>query len=325
MSSIPNRRFSLDCHDAEFASRTRPDEWRRILVMRQCPAFLRALEAYGLLMPAYFADNIVLNRVVTEAWRFEMLVYLLYLHDGWTASDPRSGLTVANLQRICAEQKCASRGRVQAILGLMRVARYLRRAAPEADRRIVRLAPSEGFVGIVEGWNNRILQIIDAAMPEAMLAESHRRHERFGWRMRWHGAQTLLGGWKLLEPFPEVEHFVSRDGGWMLLLSCVCESLRLGEGREIAPVAVNLHEFGARFGVSRSHLRRLLESAHGTGLLEAAPQNGARILLSSRLVASFLGCMASELGHYRLWALQTQQELGLDPSAFRQVQVAEAG
>jgi hypothetical protein len=293
--------------------------------MRQCPGFLRALEAYGDMMPAYFADNIVLNRVVTEAWRFEMLVYLLYLHDGWTPSDPRSGLTVANLQRICAEQGCASRGRVQAILGLMRVARYLRRAPAENDRRVVRLEPSEGFIGVVEGWNRRILEIIDAAVPETKLAESHRRHGRFGWRIRWHGAQTLLQGWKLLAPFPEVEHFVSRDGGWMLLLSSVAESLRLGEGREIVPVSINLHEFGARFGVSRSHLRRLLESAHIAGLLDAPPRNGAHILLSSRLVASFLGCMASELSHYRLWALQAQQELGLDPATFRQGQAAAAG
>jgi hypothetical protein len=308
------RRFSIDCFDDEFAARTTPADWRRIIAMRQTPRFMEALATYGALMPAYFSDNLLLNRVVTEAWRFEMLVYLLYLHDGWNPADPRSGLTVANLQRICAEQDCASRGRVQAIIGLMRVARYLRPAAPEKDRRVTRLEPSEGFIGTVEGWNQRILQIIDSAIPESRLAESHRRHGRFGWRMRWHGAQTLLKGWKLLAPFPEVEHFVTRDGGWMLLLSCVAESLQPGDGQVIAPVSLNLQTFGARFGVSRSHLRRLLESAHGAGLLEAPPRNGAQILMSPRLVAAFLSCMASELGHYRLWALQAQEELGLGPA-----------
>ncbi len=312
-----SRRFRLDCLDAELAARTTPCEWRRITTMRDRPSFLRALHAYGAVMPAYFSDNIILNRVVTEAWRFEMLVYLLYLHDSHRPDDPRSGLTVSNLQRVCAEQGCASRGRVHAILGLMRVARYLRPVPSEQDKRVLRLEPSEGFVSIVEGWNRRIFEIIDAALPEGRLALSHASHPRFGWRMRWHGAETVLAGWKLLDPFPEVAHFVSRDGGWMLLLTCVDEALRASGGEEIAPVALNLQAFGRRFGVSRSHVRRLLESAHAADLLDAPPHNGAKILLAPRLVAAFLACMASELSNYRLWGLRAQDDLGLNPACLR--------
>jgi hypothetical protein len=295
--------FSIGCLDDKLAPRMAPDEWRRILFLRNHPDFLQGLFAYAALMPDYFSNNIILNKVVTEAWRFEILVYSLYLHDKRDLSDPRSGLTITNLQKMCAQQNCASRGRVLAIMGMMGLAGYIRRVQSARDSRVVQLEPTQAFISIVEGWNHRIFQIIDAIVPDDRLAQRHDHEPRFGWDMRGRGAEGLLRGWKLLDPFPEVKHFVSKDGGWMLLLTCVAQAFRLGSNGQIAPVSIDLKAFGARFGVSRSHLRRLLESAHAEGLLHAAPKNGAYILLSHELVASFLACMASELGYYRGHAL----------------------
>lgn len=154
------------------------------------------------LMPQYFSNNVILNKVVTEAWRFEMLVYKLYLHDMRNAADPHSGLTSANLQRICARQKCASRGRVFAILGLMQIGGYLRRVRSAEDSRIVHLVPSGGFIEVVEGWNQRIFQIIDAIMPEGALAVRHMSEPRFGWDMRRKGRRSPPGGMEASRAFP---------------------------------------------------------------------------------------------------------------------------
>ena len=291
--------FSLRGYDAEFKERVSVEEWQRILVLRHHPDMMRGLFRYGELMPTYFSDNVLLNKVVTEAWRFEMLVYTLYLHDTRNPDDPATGLTVANLTRICAAQKVASRGRVLAILGIMQIAGYLHRRRSKIDARIVHLEPSAAFMEIVEGWNQRILQIIDAIDDTGELANAHVAVPRLGADMRTLGAERLLQGWKLLDPFPEVNHFVTRDGGWMLLLSCVAAALQPSSGEEIAPVALELGSFGKRFGVSRSHLRRVLEGAYDAGLLDLPPRNGQEIVLSPRLVASFLTCMASELGFYR--------------------------
>jgi hypothetical protein len=291
--------FHITTFDQLFAARTTPDEWKRILAFRNLPRFGEALKTYAALIPHYFSDNVLLNKVVTEAWRFEMLVYTLYLHDSRNPADPSTGLTLSNLQRICAEQKCASKGRVFAILSLMHVGGYLRQQKSEADSRIKHLEPTPKFLNIVEGWNNRILQVIDAVDSQGGLAASHSSDPQIGRNMRTRGAEGLLAGFKLLDPFPEVFHFVSSDGGWMLLLHCVDEALRLGDYKQIAPVTVDLAAFGKRFSVSRSHLRRLLESAYTEGLLTAPPRNGNDIRLSGQLVAAFQTCMASELSFYR--------------------------
>ena len=304
--------FSLDCFDEELRPRTSPEDWRRIVALRDRPGFLNCLFRYAELMPPYFSDNVNLNKVVTEAWRFQMLVYALHLYDGRDPADPSTGLTLANLTRICQRQNIASRGRVFAILGIMQLAGYLVRRRSERDTRIVHFEPSPGFIATVEGWNHRILQIIDAMDGTDQLAAAQLRHPRFGWDMRERGAQTLLAGWKVLEPFPEVEHFVGSDGGWMLLLAFAAEALKSSHGAQIAPVGLDLGPFGARFGVSRSHLRRLLVNAHRMGLLDAPPRNGQHIALAPHLVASFLTCMASELGYYRAWALATKAGLDLN-------------
>jgi hypothetical protein len=175
----------------------------------------------------------------------------------------------------------------------------------------VHFEPSKAFIDIVEGWNNRILQTIDVVVPEGQLAACHLKHPRFGWEMRKGGAEGVIQGWKLLDPFPEVFHFVTRDGGWMLLLHCAAQSLALGGGSHIAPVSVDLAEFGPRFGVSRSHLRRLLESAYEHGLLAAPPRNGSHIELTPKMLASYLTCMASELDYFRGHAEHAKTVLGI--------------
>jgi hypothetical protein len=297
-SIIASTLFDISIFDDEFSKRMAAEKWRQLLEMRIHVRFFEGLFVYRDRIPEFFANNIILNKVATEAWRFEMLVYALYLYDTRDIDDLRSGLTLTNLQKICVEQKCASKGRVLAIVTMMRFAGYLRSTKRRGDNRVVLLEPTQAFISIVEGWNRCIFDVIDAIVPQGRLAQRHDANPRFGWDMRRRGAVGLINGWKLLDPFPEVAHFVSRDGGWMLLLTCVADSLRLGNFCCIAPVTVDLAAFGKRFGVSRSHLRRMLESAHATGLLDQAPKNGTNIVLAPRLVASFLNCMASELGYY---------------------------
>jgi hypothetical protein len=138
--------FAVDCFDATLQSRTKPKEWARLIHMRNQPNILNMLHAYHRLMLPFFADKVILNKIVTEAWRFEMLVYSLYLYDRRDPDDPRSGLTVSNLERVCKEMDCASPGRVRAIIGIMRMGGYLRRIRSHDDSRIVQLEPSSQFI-----------------------------------------------------------------------------------------------------------------------------------------------------------------------------------
>lgn len=312
-------RFKLDLFDHEFAARTTGHDWRRILVLRNHPRMLEGVLAYDALIPEYFAGNVILNRVVIELSRFQMIVYALHLYDTRDPGDPRTGLTHSRMQKLAITHDLASPGGVTTFLGLMLLAGYLQRKRSLQDRRIIHFEPTTKFIDIVEGWNVAILNCVDAIDPAAGLVHCHRANPRFGWDMRERGAQALLAGWKPLGPFPEAHHFISRQGGFMLLLRIVAENIRQGSNQEghlwgrhdIVPVSIDLAPFGKRFGVSRSQLRHLLETAYAQGLLDAPPRNGSDIVASPRLIASFVSWMASELGHYRQWGLAAKTELGL--------------
>ena len=295
--------FKIDAFDAEFSRKMPQAEWRRLIAIRSSPTFLAGVLHLAERLPPFFSHNAILNKVVTESRRFELLVYSLYLADSRDPADPRSGLTLANLQRICTERRVASPGRVFAILGIMRLGGYLTRAREEGDSRIVRLEPTQRFLDIVEAWNRMIFETLDIAAPGDDLVGRHEREPRFGFDMRSNGAEAALAGWHLLDAFPELRTFVDRDGGWMLLASIVATTLKEREAGEQRPIAIRLESIGAKLAVSRSHLRRVLEDAHAAGLLEESPRNGARIIASPRLLATYTTCGACEMAFYRTNAL----------------------
>jgi hypothetical protein len=289
----------LDRHDAIFSARTTGAEWQRILEVRDQPRYLDGVVRYDEMLPDLFGNNIILSKAVTEISRFKMIVVSLHLYDTADPDDPTTGLTLSRLQKLCKQHGFASSTGVATFLGLLLVAGYLERQRSACDTRIVHLVPTPKFIAIVERWNRAMLLSLDAIEPEGGLARLHEIHPRFGWDVRKGSAEFLLGGWKPLEPFPEVVHFLDCTGGWMLLCRVVATMFRDTDRSQIVPVDVDLAAFGNTFGVSRTNLRRMLESAHDKGLLAAAPRNGRHILLSQLLLDACMGAQASELATYR--------------------------
>lgn len=292
----------IDAFDGELSRRVDPQEWARISAMRDHPRFLHGVLQYAQVIPAYFAGKLVLNKVVTEVWRFHTLAFALHLHDIRDPGDPRTGLTITRLQRICQEQKIASAGRVIALVGLMQLGGYLKRVPSVADSRIILLVPTEKLVATVRGWGQAMMSAIDSIEPGAGFEQRHLADPGFDTRLRRAGMDIMLAGWRLVDPWHEVMHFVARDAAWMLLLRLIDPVIRAGIGGEPVIVSLDLAEFGKKFGVSRSHMRRVLDTAFEQGLLAAPPRNGSHIVMSHRLICSYLVTLASELDIFRFSA-----------------------
>jgi hypothetical protein len=304
--------WQLDRFDALFAARVDSRDvgirWPEIAAFRNTPTFLDAVLRYDAISGPFYGHQFLLNKVVPEAWRFQMIVFLLHLHDTRDPADMRSGLTLANFQRVCATLQLASAGRAFAFLNIMRAGGYLERCPAGVDRRVVHLEPTARFIDTVERWNIGIFSLIDTALPSAGLVVAHTSDPLLGRAMRRHSAEKLLAGWRPLAAFPEVEHFAARDGGWMLLARMMALALRHGIER---PVTIDLALFGKEFGSSRSQLRRILESAHSEGLLEAPPQNGSTIYPSPQLACAFATWLASYLASYHDSATAAFRSSGL--------------
>jgi hypothetical protein len=289
----------IDAHDALLSSRMSVAEWQRITAFRNRPTFLAGARAHEGVAKHLFTDNLILNKVVLEAWRFQMIALTLYLHEAYDPADPRTGLTVTNLTRLCQQLDLASSGRVFAFLNLMKLGGYLTSQRSAEDSRVVHLQPTAKFMTTVEEWTEGIFIAIDAAAPEGRLVERRAARFSLGTQMRTNGARGLIEGWKPLDPFPEVALFAGTDGGWMLIEQIVAPALRHAEGLRAEPVSINLRKFAGEVGGSRSNLNRLLNKAYEQGLLDVPPRGGAEIVLSSRMLCAFLAFIASYLSHYQ--------------------------
>jgi hypothetical protein len=296
--------IDIRLYDSVFASRTSPEEWNRIAAFRDLPQFLAGVRRHEGTMAPLLTGNMFLNKIATETWRFQMLVFALYLHDTADPANPRSGLTVTALQKICRDLGLASPGRVATFVNILKLGRYLSSVRSVADSRVVHLVPTARFMDIVEEWNRNIFAAIDAAQPDAGLIALTARYPALGRAMRTSGAEGLIGGWLPLGPFPEVQHFADCDGGWLLMEHIIGKWIADDGTVTITPVSINMRDIARRFGGSRSNLLRLLEQGHAMGLLDEAPQGGARVVFSARMVCSYFGFIASYLDNFRRHALK---------------------
>lgn len=291
--------FDLRRHDALFASRCTAAEWERIRAFRDQPNFMAGPRRHEGTMRPFFAHNLILNKVVTEAWRFQILVFTLYLDSVRDPSVPRSGLTVANLQRICTQLQLASPGRVYAFLNVMKFGGYLSAQRSTSDSRLVHLTPTPRFLEIVEEWNDNIFASIDAASGSDLVGDKARFPD-LGREMRTRGAEGLLAGWLPLDPFPEVFHFASTDGGWLLMEHIVLRSITGDQQLQRGPVQLSIRSLAKQFSGSRSNLLRLLDRAYEMDLLDEPPGVNGLVRPSSRLCCAFLTFMASFLGFFEM-------------------------
>jgi len=302
-------------HDTLFASRTTADDWARIVAFRDRPNFLSGVRRHEGVMQPFFAHNLILNKVVTEVWRFQILVFALYLHDTRNPLDPRSGLTVANLQKICTMLSLASPGRVYAFLNIMKIGGYLVGVRSTIDSRVNYLEPTPAFMAIVEEWNDNIFASIDTAHPEAGFVALRAKHPELGRHMRTSGAEGLLEGWLPLDPFPEVFHFAAVDGGWLLMEHVVINAIQGNTDINLSSTAISMRSAAKQFGGSRSNFMRLLESGYELGLLEMPPHAGCGIVFSNRMTCAFLAFMASFLGYFEMHAHIALERVGAGQGA----------
>lgn len=288
----------ITAHDAHFAGRASDEEWARITAFRARPRFLDGVRRHAGAMQPFFAQSMILNKVVVEAWRFQMLVLTLWLDETYDIHDARSGLTVANLQRLCAQMKIASPGRVFAFIQLMRAGAFLTRAPAGADARVVRFVPTPRFMEIVEEWNTNIFAAIDATAGNTRLADLARAQPDLGRNMRTSGGAALIAGWDAMGPFPEFEFFAGCDGGFLMMEYIVVRAIGDDGHVRAGPVDVDLHRRARDFGGSRSNLTRLLDRALDAGMLAEPHAMGRNVVLTPRTICAFLGFIASFLAFF---------------------------
>lgn len=218
-----------------------------------------------------YQGNRVFNAMLNDRARVQMGFFSLYLY--WSRKgDAPSGLTMSRLKEICVEGNFCSPGRVEGMVALMRVFGYARLESDPRDQRVKLIIPTDKLIQThLRRWRRQFAAMA-LVMPEAArwtveIDSGGKFAPAFLRRL----CERYIAGFRVLDAVPEVAPFIDRNSGWLILLNLLVRSGAHGRMTEPTTVTVNLSRMSRRFGVSRSHVRKLLADAEQAGFIQSGP------------------------------------------------------
>lgn len=264
-----------------------------IAALQKQPGFETACREFTRGVIDLYQGNRLLNTLVSDRGRLLIGNLALYLHSGFDADDPRSGLTISRLKALCAEQGICSGGRAEAIVAVMRLFGYLEAAPGAQDRRVRRLVPTERMI---ESYRKRwkvALAAIEHVLPEVRAAHDAMARDEFTSAMVCQFAEHFIGGVRLLNHSTDLMLFAERNAGFLVMFS-----LLQGGGPDDAfasrqPLTVSISALARRFGVSRVHVRKLLSDAAAQGFIARPEGSEGPVILLPKLVTAAQNFLAT--------------------------------
>jgi hypothetical protein len=250
---------------------------------RRHPDFPRAMLRYTDTALDTFDGHWRESKLVCQTARYVTLFFILYLDDIADPDDPASGATLARLRDLVATGPFASPSWVKLAVRTFERTGMIEYMQPGPDRRLRRFRPTEHLLEMGERALTAMLGALSLVQPlprpPAVLARRPGVVQSF--------ASTtvqvhLRHGFVVLQPFPEIAGLLGHDFGHLIFTHLIrtMEPDEAGTVFAEAPAG----ELAERFGVSRSHVRNVLDLGVEMGLLAVEARGGRRVRLEPRFV-----------------------------------------
>ena len=250
--------------------------------IRDHPDFPAAMAVSVVELVGAHTRNRLLSRLISDRGRAVFGIYALYLH--YRPDAAGAGLTSARMEQLCADTGVCSRGRVKALLLLLRWGGYLAPQAASADRRRRPLMPTAQMTSAYRSRWGRQLEIIAPLDPAAGTVAARLDDPAVFASLAVEIGSVLHAGFRLLDRSPALVPVAERDNGLLLCLMLALSGGPDGPCPPVAPFTVSIADLAARTQVSRSHARNLLAIAEREGLVarDAEPGRPERVRLTCR-------------------------------------------
>lgn len=275
--------------------------------LRAHPRFAEAIRTLATGMLALYRGNRLLNMLINDRGRMVIGYLALYLHDGATPDGRGSGFGVGQLKAICASAGLASPGRTGAMLALMRMSGYIASASSLDDKRRHILVPTEKLRAAHRDRWSKVAAALRPVLPDAAAAFALDDPEFVAAYVR-ATAADYLGGFRPVGVAPEMELFIDRNAGLMILFTLLISGEPDDAVPPTRPVPLSLSALAQRFGVSRSHVRTVLRDAEERGLIERTGPGGNQVLIRPVLAEAVQNFFAISLLFVANCALKARED-----------------
>jgi hypothetical protein len=259
------------------------------------PRFAFARDEFVKAMLGLYEHRPVLNRLLLEASRTVLGIVIICLHARYHRAERETWSTLRLVTDAMALHGLASPSRVHDLVSRLVKASYLEQRAAPRDRRVRILTPTRIMIAQDQDFLVSHYLPLQILFPDPGYAPIMTRDGAFQLRQRMVSRDLFALGAQILARNPVMMLFQGRDAGVMILIKMIQLAARQ---RDTEPLKVTYSDLGKRFGVSRTHVRKLLEAAEQIKLLRLTKSNGQFIELKPELVQAFDRLVADAMsGH----------------------------
>ena len=224
-----------------------------------------------------------LVRLLIESGRIILYLLIVALEAAQDPARRETWLTIGRLKQHMAMFGMASGRHVDHLVARLCAVGFMEQRPAAQDRRVRILAPTEQLRAHDRDWLAAHYAPLTVLYPKHDYGPIMRRDPDFQALHRNESVPFLSLGAKLILAVPDMTLFLERAGGYMVIAAL----LRTAMDQPDDPhAAIPYGEVGDRFGVSRTHVRKLLNAAEERGLVKLHARGGHRVEILPRLWAS---------------------------------------
>jgi len=261
------------------------------------PRFSFARDEFVKAILALYEHKPFLNRLLLEASRTVLLIIIMCLYARYDEDDRATWPTLRLVAHSMALHRLASTSRVHDLVSRLVKAGYLEQRAAPRDRRVRLLTPTKKMIAQDQDFlvsHHLPLQIM---FPDPGYALIMTRDPAFQLKQRLVSRDLFALGAKILASNPIMMLFQGRDAGVMILIKMIAMSKAQGGA---APLKVSYSDLGGRFGVSRTHVRKLLVAAEKMKLVRLTKAGGQFVELLPPVLQAFDRLVADAMSGFDL-------------------------
>ena len=269
------------------------------------PRLVAARVAFVEAVLGLYEGNSFLTRLLLEAGRTVIFTVSICLHVRYDEADRKTWPTIGLLQELMTQFGLSSPRRIEALVGRLIHDGFLESVPSKRDGRARILTPTAKMLAHDQDWLAAHYLPLHVMFPEPGYSQVIERDPAFQRAQRVVAMDFLALGAKILASNPAMMLFMARDAGMMVLMKLIQMA---GSAANQAPEGLSYADIGARFGVSRTHVRTLLQDVEQDGLVRLSGRGGRYVELMPPVLRAFDRFMADSMsGHDLLFRIALRQ------------------
>lgn len=239
-----------------------------------------------------FEGRYLVNKAMANVARQTVCMAILSSYFG--QADKNGGAFLSSIQTLTTAMGVCSKNTAAATVALLERLGLVVRLENHQDRRWLYIQPTEHLVSAARDFHRIFLTTADALFPSRNYRISYDQDQGVQERCFAVGLYSYIALHTSVFNFEHSRVFMGTDGGTILLFKLMSLKGAAWQAGD-ATVEFPFEEIGSSFGLSRTHIRRLMRKAEAAGFVRLLQRGGRQVRILPPLVDLFENIVAASV------------------------------